>query len=48
METNKMKKIISPSCESMTPTTKSEMFISKKKVWKDLCESIVGQKPLKI
>jgi len=43
-----MKKIISPSCDSMTPTTKSKMFISKKKVWKDLCESIVGQKPLKI
>jgi len=43
MEANKMKKIISPSCESMTPTTKLEMFISKKMVWKGLYESIMGQ-----
>jgi hypothetical protein len=43
MEADRMNKIISPSCESMTPTTKLEMFISKKMVWKGLYELIVGQ-----
>jgi hypothetical protein len=31
METNRMKKIFFPSCESTTPTTKLEVFVSKTK-----------------